>query len=651
MAELGNIALLLAIPVSLYAIIGSLLGSRIGASEMVLSARYAALSLPLVLGVATGCLVLAFVMRDFEIKYVAEHSSLAMKPWLTWVAFYAGNEGSLLFIANIYSLLACLALLRVPEESHFSLPYTTSVMMIVVLFFTIVMVTLANPFELLEFRPEDGRGINPLLTHPGMIIHPPMLMTGLIGVAIPFSFAMGHLLSGQSGDQWVDSARTWGLIVWVILSIGLLLGAWWAYTILGWGGYWAWDPVENAGLLPWLPLTAFIHSIMVQRRRGMFRMWNIVLIILAWGGAMYGMFMNRGGPVPSVHSFGQSSLGWVFLAFLGGMLMFALILFFIRYPRLRSRGFLESVISRETAFLFNNVLFLFIAMVVLWGMVYPLISQAIIGITVTVGRPFYDVTAGPLFLSLVFLMGVGPLLPWRKTSKVAFRRTLSIPLICSLAVAIFAVLLGVRSLLPLLSFTVCALAAASVLSEWVKGTLAHRRRQENFVVGFVRLILSNRPRYGGYIAHLGVVLIAFAVIGSSFYGFQKDIVLFPGERTSMSPYVVEYVSSDSRVFSDRVEHRARLRVFKGGKQITTLSPGYAFYPDFSMAATRAGIYSTFVQDLYIIANEFSEDGSAVFRIYLNPLIIWMWIAGPLFILGTLVALWPDKRSFPTFRRE
>jgi len=643
LAELGNISLLLAIPVSLYSIVGSILGMRLNSSEMILSARYAALSLPLVLGIATLCLVLSFVTNDFHIKYVADHSNLAMEPWLTWVAFYAGNEGSLLFIANIYSVLALFALWRAPVESQFSLPYTTAVMMLVVLFFTSVMATLANPFEVLPFAPEDGEGINPLLTHPGMIIHPPMLMTGLVGVAIPFSFAMGHLLSGEMEDQWIEAARTWGLIIWAILSIGLLLGAWWAYTILGWGGYWAWDPVENAGLLPWLPLTAFVHSIMVQRRRGMFRMWNIVLIILAWGGAMYGMFMNRGGPVPSVHSFGQSSLGWVFLAFLAGMLVFALTLFFIRYPRLKSRGLLESAVSRESAFLLNNLLFLFIAMVVLWGMVYPLVSQMIRGVTVTVGRPFYDLTAGPLFLALVFLMGVGPLLPWRQASIITLRRNFTVPILCSVIVAICALLVGVRSLLPLLSFTICSLAAASVWSEWVKGTLVRRRRNENFLLGFVRLILSNRPRYGGYIAHLGVVLIAFAVIGSSFYGFQKDVVLFPGQRASIEGYTLEYLSSESEVFSDRIEHRAKVVVRDGSQIVTTLSPGYAFYPDFSMAATRAGIHSTLIRDIYIIANEFSEDGSAVFRIYLNPLIIWMWLAGPLFILGTLIGLWPEKR--------
>ena len=397
MADLahGNITLLLAVALAAYAGVGSLVGQWRHSPDMVLSARYAAYLTPLMLIASMLVLIAAFVDHDFSLRYVAGHSNRAMDPWLTWVAFYAGNEGSLLFLAAIFSGAAALAIRLAPDEVRPALPFTTAVLMGVTLFFVAVMMTMANPFFELPITPPDGQGINPLLTHPGMFFHPPMLMSGLIGVGLPFAFAIGHLLAGQTGDEWVDTARTWGLIVWVTLTIGLLLGAWWAYTILGWGGYWAWDPVENAGLLPWLPLTAFIHSIMVQRRRGMFRMWNIVLIILAWGLAMYGMFMNRGGPVPSVHSFGQSTMGWVFLIFLGVNLIGAFAVFFWRYNRLRSAAPLESRLSREAAFLLNNLLFLMIALVTLWGVVYPLVTDVFQGVTVTVGRPYFDIIAGP----------------------------------------------------------------------------------------------------------------------------------------------------------------------------------------------------------------------------------------------------------------
>jgi len=646
MADFGFVALNMAMLLSGYVFIASLLGSWLNITELIRSARYAAFLVPLMLAFATGSLISSFVSGDFEVKYVAEHSNLAMEPWLTWVAFYAGNEGSLLFIAMVFSVLSAIAIIRTPAESRESLPYTAAVLMFVILFFTAVMSFLANPFEKLPVPPLDGRGINPLLTHPGMLIHPPMLMTGLIGVAIPFAFAIGHLLSGNTGDEWVESARLWALIVWGILTTGLLLGAWWAYTILGWGGYWAWDPVENAGLLPWLPLTAFVHSIMVQRRRRMFRMWNIVLVILAWTGAMYGMFMNRGGPVPSVHSFGQSTLGWVFLIFLAANLILAFGVFFWRYSQLRSTNSVESILSRESALLLNNVVFLLVALVVLWGMIYPLISQLYSGVMVTVGRPFYDVIAGPLFLMLVCLMAVGPLLPWRRTSGGWVRRVLLMPILIGIIVGLMGYFVGVKMLIPLLAFSICATVASTIIREWARGTQNWHRKGENYLRAFIHLIGSNRPRYGGYIAHLGVVILAFSVTGSSFYSIQQDVVLSPGDRTEIGRYVVEYISSESEMKQDRVERTALLHVHSGGRLTSELIAGYTFYPSFSMAATRAGIRSTFKEDLYVIANEFSEDGSAVFRIYVNPLVIWMWISGVFFVIGTMVALWPSGRAKP-----
>ena len=642
MTDLGKIAVLLTVALSAYSVVGSVVGARWRMPELVQSARSAAYVAPLTLAVATMVLVAAFVMHDFSVQYVAENSSRAMSWWLTWVAFYAGNEGSLLFLAVIFSVLAAVAVARAPKQVAPSLPYTVAVLSAVTLFCSAVLATLASPFVEVASPPLDGRGINPLLTHPGMLVHPPMLMTGLIGVAIPFSFAFGHLASGRTGDEWVDPARVWGLVVWAILTIGLLLGAWWAYTILGWGGYWAWDPVENAGLLPWLPLTAFIHSIMVQRRRGMFRSWNIVLITVAWGMAMYGMFMNRGGPVPSVHSFAQSALGWVFLLFLACNVVVAFGVFFWRYGRLRSSAPVGSPLSREVAFLVNNVLFLLITLVTLWGVVFPLVSQVFRGVTVTVGRPFYDTTTGPLFLALLLLMGVGPLIPWRRGSPQRLTRTLALPAAAAAAVALVALVLGVRSLFPLMGLFGCTVAGAAILREWARGTRVRRRRGESYPLAFGRLIAANRPRYGGYIVHLGIVLLGFSVIGSAFYSVQEDVSLAPGQEATVGGFTVQYVSNSTEVFPDRVEQRAVVRALRGDDLLRTMSPGYVFYPDFSLAATRAAIRTTPREDLYIIASEFSEGGQALFRIYVNPLVLWMWIAGPLFVLGTLVALWPER---------
>ena len=643
MADLGSITLLLALALAAYAGVGSLVGQWRRAPELALSARYAAYLTPLMLVTSMVVLVAAFVDHDFSLRYVAGNSNRAMDPWLTWVAFYAGNEGSLLFIAAVFSAAAALAVRLAPDEVRPALPFTTAVLMAVTVFFVAVMMTMANPFYELPVTPPDGQGINPLLTHPGMFFHPPMLMSGLIGVALPFAFAMGHLLAGQTGDEWVDTARTWGLVVWATLTIGLLLGAWWAYTILGWGGYWAWDPVENAGLLPWLPLTAFIHSIMVQRRRGMFRMWNIALIILAWGFAMYGMFMNRGGPVPSVHSFGQSTMGWVFLLFLGVNLIGAFALFFWRYNRLRSAAPLESRLSREAAFLLNNVLFLMIALVTLWGVVYPLVTDVFRGVIVTVGRPYFDIIAGPLFLALVALMGVGPLLPWRRASGRGLLRLLRFPIILGVIVAVVAVALGVRAFLPALAFGVAGLAAAGILREWARGVQVRHAKGEGYLTAFGRLIASNRPRYGGYIAHLGIVLLAFAATGSSFYSVQEDFSLAPGERAALGSYEIEFLGSSAETKPDRIERRAAVLVYKDGQPLEQLNAGFAFYPAFSMAATRAGIRQTPVEDLYVLASEFTPDGRALFRVHVNPLVVWLWIAGPFMVLGTVVSLWPERQ--------
>ncbi|MBI2935910.1 MAG: heme lyase CcmF/NrfE family subunit, partial [Chloroflexi bacterium] len=597
---------------------------------------------PVMLSVSTACLVGSFLIHDFSLRYVAAHSNLAMEPIYTWVAFYAGNEGSLLYIALAFSVLASAAIALAPRSVHGSLPYTNALLMLVLVFFLSVMASMANPFARLETPPLDGEGINPLLTHPGMFFHPPLLMLGLVGVTVPFAFAMGHLLAGRRGDEWVDVGRAWGLVVWVVLTIGLLLGAWWAYTILGWGGYWAWDPVENAGLLPWLPLTAFIHSITAQKRRGLFRMWNIALINIAYAFALYGMFMNRGGPVPSVHSFAQSTMGWVFLAFLAFNLAGSFLLFFWRYDTIKSAAPLESPLSRETAFLLKNLLFLGIGVVTLWGVLFPLLAELFQGETVTVARPFYDQVNGPLFLALLLLMGIGPLLPWRRASLTGLRSALLLPGAMGLLVVIIAVLVGVRKPLPLLVLGFAGMAAAGILREWTRGTLARHRKGEGLGKAFTGLIMANRPRYGGYIVHLAIVLLAFSVSGSAFSSVRKDVSLAPGEQVDLGGLTIRYVGATEVEKADRLERTATVEVYQDKKLVSRLKAGYTFYPAFSMAATRAGIRSTPAEDLYIIASEFGDDGRALFRIHVNPLVMWMWVAGPLFLLGVLVSLWPER---------
>ena len=648
MAELGAASLWIALALASYSAVGSFLGKVRGSPELVVSARRAVYLVALVLLVATLSLMALFVSQDFEVAYVAAHSDRAMQSHLTWVAFYAGNEGSLLYIAAALGAMASLAIWRARSKGvQETLPYTTGVLMLVMTFFLAVMGFMANPFDKLPFIPPDGEGINPLLTHWGMFFHPPALMAGLIASSIPLAFAMGSLIGGQSEDEWVDEGRLWGIVSWGLLACGLLLGSWWAYTILGWGGFWFWDPVENAALMPWLGLTAFIHSIMVQKRRGMFRMWNIVLINVSFGLALYGMFVNRGGPVPSVHSFGASTLGWVFLLFLVVGVLVPFAVFFWRYNLLKSARNLDSMLSREAAFLANNLLLLGIAFVTLWGTVYPLIPRLTTGEEITIARPFYDQVNGPLFLALLFLMGVGPLLPWRRANFAAMARALMIPVAAGLALAVVLLALGIRQPYALTGFALGGLVATGIAAEWVRGARSrHRSSGEVYPVAFVKLILANRPRYGGYIVHLAVVMVALGVIGTSFFNQQKDVVLAPGETVVVNDYELRYLGTVEEFKGNRTEYLSTVEVLRDGELQHMLYPRRDFYPSFNMASTRAAIRSTPVEDFFVAPSENMADGSVGFRILVNPLIWWMWVAGPVLILGTIVALWPQRVRAP-----
>ena len=644
MADLGAMALWIGLALSAYAAIGSILGQMRGVPALVESARRSVYVLVLAMLVATLSLIGSFINRDFTVAYVAAHSNLAMPDIYTWVAFYAGNEGSLLYIAFVLSVMAAIALRWAPASTRDTLPYTTAALMVIQTFFIAVMGFMANPFDKLPLTPPDGEGINPLLTHFGMFFHPPALMAGLIGISLPLSFALGALVGGKGRDEWVDAGRVWGLITWVLLAGGLLLGSWWAYTILGWGGFWFWDPVENAAFMPWLVLTAFVHSVMVQKRRGMFRMWNIVLINVAFGLALYGMFMNRGGPTPSVHSFGASDLGWVFLMFLAVGVIVPFGVFFWRYGLLKSAQNLDAMLSREAAFLVNNLLLLGIAFVTLWGTVYPLFVKLGGGEEITIARPFYDQVNGPLLLALIFLMGVGPLLPWRRANWGSLRRALLVPGSVAAAVVVLLLLFVTRSPYALIGFGLSVMVAAGIALEWWRGMRSrHRSTGENYPLALGRLIAANRPRYGGYIVHLAVVMVGLGVLGGSLFEQQRDVVLSPGESYAIADYRLTYVDTRQAVFSDRTEYLATLEVYRDGELLEVMTARRSFYPAFNMASTLAAIRSTPVEDFYVVPSENRPDGAVGFRILVNPLVWWMWAAGPVLIAGTVVSLWPERR--------
>jgi cytochrome c-type biogenesis protein CcmF len=647
MIDAGQMALLIALLAAVYVVVASFLGAYRRIPELTVSGRYGLYSIPVLLFISTLALVYAFVRNDFTVRYVAENSNLAMPDAYTWVAFYAGNAGSLLFLTIVFSVLSTLAVLTIRKKLPYTAPYATGIMAVVLVFFLGIMVFLSNPLERLSVTPVDGQGINPLLVHFGMFIHPPMQMTGLIVVAIPFSIAMGALMSGRGGrDEWVDLGRMWGMISWLILTVGLLLGSWWAYTILGWGGYWAWDPVENSALLPWLAMTAFVHSIMVQKRRGMFRMWNMVLIIVAFTLAQMGMFINRGGPVPSVHSFAQSTMGWLFLGFMAFTLIGSLAAFAWRMSSLKSRENLDSMLSRESAFLAQNVLFLVVAFVTLWGTIFPVFSKAAQDVTLTVGAPFFNLINGPLLLGIVFLMGVGPLLPWRRATTRNLVRALKYPLAVAAATGAILYIVGFRQAPALVAMATFAMVTTGIVHEWIRGTRSRHSKGESYPVAFGRLLSGNRPRYGGYVVHLAIIMLAVGATASSFYSVQRDLVMSPGDTSTLGQYSFRYIGVNQTTYSDRQEDVAEFEVFAGDKYLGIMKPFRAIYPDFRIAATRGAIRSTPIEDFYIVPSEFNDDGTAVFRVLINPMVWWMWASGPLFLVGTLLAVSPRRRPAP-----
>lgn len=671
MAELGVMALMLGLVLSAYSAFGAVIGVKIGMAELVVSSRRALYMTTLAAAVASAALITAFTQNDFSIMYVADHSNSVMDRAYVWVAFYAGNEGSLLYIALTLTIISALAIWFAPKRMERSMPWTIAILAVVQAFYFFVLIFFASPFELLDVVPADGRGINPLLTHPGMFSHPPLLMGGLIAITIPFAFSSGALISGNYGDDWIDVARVSAILGWGVLGGGILLGAWWAYTILGWGGYWSWDPIENVALMPWLVMTAFIHSIMVQKRRGMFRMWNIALLNTAFVLAQLGMFINRGGPVVSVHSFASSALGLMFLSFMLLSVVFAFGVFLWRLPNLRSDRAMESFMSREASFLINNFLFLAVMAVTLWGVVYPLFSDLARDVSVSVSSPYFDRVNGPVLLGIVLMMGIGPLLPWRKASARSLKQWFVWPTVVGVLTIVVLLVFGVKRPVAIFAFGVVAFVAASILEEWWRGTAARHRGGDNWPTAWWRLVNGNRPRHGGYIVHISILMLALGVIGTNFYQQRTEGALAIGESIVLDNYRIEYVDSGSENRPDRQAKWAGMSVYDiddadyaveiaaaraegsdgfilqdsrarpNDRFITRIEPWHGFYPVFNMASVRSGIRTTPIEDLYVIPRDFLSDGRVSLAVSINPLAWWLWASGPFFIIGTMVALWPQ----------
>ncbi|HZV52713.1 MAG TPA: cytochrome c-type biogenesis CcmF C-terminal domain-containing protein [Candidatus Dormibacteraeota bacterium] len=596
---------------------------------------------------ASATLLAALLGRDFAVAFVTDHTDRSLSLPLTAAAFYGGQEGSLLYWLLLLGACGSVALASARHRVRLA-AYANLVLAAVAAFFLIVLVAVASPFALLPVTPPDGVGLNPVLRDGGMLVHPPFLLAGYSAFAVPFAFAMAALVGGEEGNDWIALTRRYALVAWGLQSVGLTLGMWWAYHVLGWGGYWGWDPVENAALLPWLVATALLHALMVQERRGMMKLWNATLALGGFCLAVFGTFVVRSGVLSSVHAFAQSPIGPFFLGFLATVLFGALALVWLRMPALRAEGAVDSLASREAAILLNNVFLVGVAGATLWGTIFPLLSEALRGQQIAVGARFYARVNGPIFVALLVLIAVGPSLRWRRTSPPTLRRLYGWPLGLAAAVAGAALLLGLRDPGVLLVGTAAALAAATVGGELARGVMARRRGGEGTGRAFARLVARDRRRWGGYLAHLGVALVAVGIATSTFLQREASATLRPGERLSIGGYTVAFNRlldgggpGYQAVLADlSVEGRGTAAVLRPERR------AYAGWE--SQPTSGVAILTTWpwLDDVYVVLAGWDEDGAADLHVFVNPLVGAIWLGGALVLAGAALAGWPSPAGRP-----
>ena len=588
--------------------------------------------------IATASLMGAIVAHDFSFSYVARYSSASLEgPYLIGT-LWGGMEGSLLFWTLLLTGFAAIALTRARIKDEAVLGWADAVLSGVAVFFLVLLVGPADPFARLVPVPADGSGLNPLLQSPGMLIHPPLLYTGFVGFSIPFAFAMGALLTGRLDDSWFTSTRRWTLFAWSALSIGIVLGGAWAYTELGWGGYWAWDPVENASFMPWLTATAFLHSVVIQEKRRMLKVWNVTLILLTYVLAVFGTFLTRSGILSSIHTFTEGPIGKWFLPFLALMLVGGLGVVIARLDRLRAENRYDSWLSRESAFLINNVLFVAAAIAVLWGTIYPIIAEVVTGVRLSVGPPFFNAVFVPIGLAILALSGIGPLISWRRMRARSFTSTLRVPLAAGAVTIIGLAVSGIRSVGALLSFGLCAFTATALGSEFVRGGRLYRRgRSTAWPLAIARTIGRNRRRYGGYVVHLGVVLIAIGFAGSAFKA-ERHALLAAGESMRVGSYELTYEERIQDENAEKQTNIARVVATKDGATVATLYPQRNFHFAQGQPQSEVAIRSTPIEDLYVVVTSFDADGDAALRAFVNPLTWWIWVGAAVMLGGMTILL-------------
>jgi cytochrome c-type biogenesis protein CcmF len=648
MADLGAHALRFALAIALFGMGAAIMAGTSRRPEWTRVAERAVALVFACTTLAMGLLFHAFASGDFGIAYVAAHSARSMAVHYRLAALWGGQAGSLLLWLWMLLAYASACVWSQRHQNRTLMPWVVAVLLANAIFFLVLVNFVTDPFERIPGAqpPSDGNGLNPLLQHPVMMIHPLMLYTGLVGFVVPFAFAFAALVSGELGTTWFRTTRRWTLFPWLALSIGVMLGGRWAYEVLGWGGYWAWDPVENASFMPWLPATAYLHSVMIQEKRNMLKAWNLLLIGLTYTLCLFGTFLTRSGVVQSVHAFAQTPL--FTSVFLGYVLVTALVFLaalWLRRGEIRSPQRLESMLSREAGFLLNNWVFIAILMVVFWGTLFPVFSEAVTGERVAVGPRFFNTLAGPLAIFLMLLTGVGPLVAWRRATPAALRRQFLWPALLGVAVAAsLGVLLGGRvDLYGLAVWSLGAFVIATIAQEYARAIRVRvRKGGENAAQAFLALLRKNQQRYGGYIVHLGAVFVLMGMAGSVLNEEHLENVR-PGSEVRISDYTLRYLTAHAIPAQHYGGAVARLALYQGEEPLGVMTPEKRMYWLEQQPASIPSVHSTLREDLYVILTALEPDGSATLKVYRNPLVNWIWIGGVIFVLGSVLVMWPHPR--------
>ena len=654
MATLGSFTLLAAFVACAYAIAASVAGARRRSSRLIQSGVGAFYLVTALMTLASSIIIHAFVSQNYSIRYVDRYSDSVQPLFYKLTSYWGGLDGSIMFWVFLLSVFGAIAVRSNRERQRELIPYVVAVIAAVQLFFLFVMIVLKDPFTIyLAESPVDGRGLNPLLQNPYMAIHPPALYTGFVGMTIPFAFGMAALITGYLDDSWLRAVRRWTMFSWLFLSLGLTLGMIWAYEELGWGGFWGWDPVENAGALPWFTATAFLHSVMVQERRSMLRVWNVTLVILTFLLTIVGTFMTRSGIVQSVHAFGEDpQLGSLFIGFMGVIVVFSFGWVIYRLPLLRARNELESWMSREAAFLVNNWILLFSAFFILFATLFPTLSEAVTGQRITVGPPFFNTWMVPIGLVLLFLTGIGPLLAWRKSSpgNLVYQFVWPVGLAGATAAGLY--LIGFQVWVSGLCFALCAFVLGTVSQEFVRGGLVRREATgTDLLTAMVGLVMRSRRRYGGYIVHVGIVLMFLGFAGAG-YKQDRQVLLSPGESVEVGRFEVRHDRLSESDDGQKQMITAHLTVLRDGEEAGALYPARWFYRKHETEpTTEVALRRSISEDLYVtLATYDVGDQSAAFQVTVNPLVNWIWLGFALMAFGTGIALLPESSfAFVTAR--